>query len=1100
MKTKFNGILTLLLAFFCAVAFAQDKAVSGTVSDESGMPVAGVNIIVQGTSSGTQSDFDGNYSIMVDEGTVLTFSYVGYTTETRTVGSSDTINVTISEDVAQLEEVVVTAQGISRERKALGYAVSEVSGEELEQRTEGDVARVLSGKASGVNITSQSGTSGSATNVVIRGYTSINGNNQALFVVDGVPYSTETNSQGSFLSGNLGSSRFLDLDPNSIESVNVLKGLAAATLYGSAGKNGVIVITTKSGSLKSKGPKKTEITVNQSYFVNEIASMPNYQNRYGGGFDQSFGWYYSNWGPAFERGGVDGWENDPAGTIVDLGDGVPTVEHPYGSSDFLNNLLGGNNTFNNEYTGQRYEWRPYKSVENFFRSGGVSNTSINIRGAADDGKVSYNLNYSHLDEEGFTPGNSLRRNNLSIGGRAELSNKFTVQGSINYSNTSFSSPPVAASRGNADNWSTFGNVFFTPRNVDLMGLPYTIPETGGSIYYYPTNQIMNPRWSVDNASGGQNVHRINANASLAYELNDNLSFTYRAGLDFYNERNSEYSNKNGVEYTRAIYGFLNTYDNNVKVMNHYLSLNGSYDLTDDLGLSFNVGANSVRNTYDTEGVASNGQIVFGVLQHFNFENQLPISFHAAKNTLGVFGSADLDYKDFLFVTLQARNDWVSNLPKENNSMFYPSASVSFLPTSMDENLKSENLSYLKVRAGYGTSAGFPGGYPTVNTVAQSTNVNGGAAGGIITNSVSNFQANPDLKPELLGELEFGFDARVWQNRIGINASYFERTSKDLIVFKPLPTSSGYTSTQDNIGKIEGNGIEVDVDLEMFEILPVNVDGLSWNARVNFTKSENIVTEQTDDQIVFAGTTAAWYGGNAAIEGQPLGVIVGNRIERDDNGNYVVNASGNYGVESSMAIDANGNEVPLGTEGSRTITPIIGNPEPDYVMNFINTIKYKNFTLGWQLSHTSGGDMISKTIATLLGRGNIPGEERKNTYILPGVNADGSPNQLQINNSSYYFNNVLFGPLELSVYDASVIRLQELSFSYDFPQKFLDKTPFGALSLTATGYNLWYDAYNTPENANFDPNVAGVGVGNGRGWDLMNGPSSKRYGISVKASF
>ena len=205
MKTKFSGILTLLLAFVVQLTFAQDKAVSGTVSDESGMPVAGVNIIVQGTSSGTQSDFDGNYSIMVSEGAALTFSYVGYSTESRSVGSSDTINVSLSEDVAQLEEVVVTAQGITRERKALGYAVSEVSGEEMEQRTEGDVARVLSGKASGVNITSQSGTSGSATNVVIRGYTSINGNNQALFVVDGVPYSTETNAQGGFLGGNLGS-------------------------------------------------------------------------------------------------------------------------------------------------------------------------------------------------------------------------------------------------------------------------------------------------------------------------------------------------------------------------------------------------------------------------------------------------------------------------------------------------------------------------------------------------------------------------------------------------------------------------------------------------------------------------------------------------------------------------------------------------------------------------------------------------------------------------------------------------------------------------------------------------------------------------------
>jgi hypothetical protein len=827
-----------------------------------------------------------------------------------------------------------------------------------------------------------------------------------------------------------------------------------------------------------------------------MASMPDYQNTYGGGFDQSFGWFFSNWGPAFAANGVDGYLNDPAGII----DANGTVEHPYGSSSFLNNFNGGNNVLNQQYTGERYDWRPYESVENFFRSGSVSNTSVNIRGASDDGTISYNVNYGNLDEEGFTPGNGLKRNNLSIGGRAKLSNKFTVQGSMNYSNTQFVSPPVAASRGNGTlGWSTFGNVFFTPRNVDLMGLEYSIPENGGSIYYRNGNDIINPRWSVANSQGGQNVNRINSTASLSYEINDNLSITYRYGLDWYNERNKDYSNKGGVEFTDAIFGYLRTWDNNVAIHNHYMSLNGSYDLSDDVGLTFNVGATSNRRTYDREGTSSTGQIVYGVIQHFNYENQTPLSYHGAQNQLGVFGSADVDYRDYLFVTLQARNDWVSNLPTENNSMLYPSASVSFLPTSFDENFKSENLSYLKVRASIGSSAGFPGGYPTVNTVGQSTNVNGGINGGIITNSVSNFQANPDLKPELLSELEFGIDARVWKNRIGINASYFERTSKDLIVNKPLPTSTGFTVTQDNIGKIEGDGIEVDLDLEMFEILPINVDGLSWNARVNFTKSKMTTVEQADDQIVFGGSTTSWVGGNASIEGQPLGVIVGTRIERDDNGNFVVNASGSYGEESTMAIDANGNEVPIGTEGSRQITPIIGNPEPDYIMNFINTLKYKNFTLGWQLSHTAGGDIVAKTVATLLGRGGIV-EDRKNTFVLPGVRNDGTPNTLQINNSTYYFSNVLFGPLELNVYDGSVVRLQELSLSYSFPQKFLDKTPFGALSLTATGFNLWYDAYNTPDAANFDPNVAGTGVGNARGWDFLNGPSSKRYGISIKASF
>ena len=1095
MKTKFSGILTLLLALVVQMTFAQGKAVSGNISDESGMPVAGVNIIVQGTSNGTQSDFDGNYSIMTDEGAVLTFTYLGYSTVSLTVGSSDTANVTMSENVAELDEVVVTAQGISRAKKSLGYAVSEVSGEEMEQRTEGDVARVLSGKASGVAITSASGTSGSATNVVIRGYTSINGSNQALFVVDGVPFSSDTNAQGGFLSGNIGSSRFLDLDPNNIASVNVLKGLAAATLYGTAGKNGVIVITTKSGSASNKGPKKTEITVSQSYFVNEIASMPDYQNKYGGGFDQSFGWFFSNWGPAFARDGVDGWANDPAGTIIDT-DGVGTVEHPYGSSAFLNNFLGGNNVLNNEYTGQRYAWQPYESVENFFRSGGVSNTNLSIAGQSDDGTVSYNVNYGHLDEKGFTPGNGIRRNTLSIGGRAKLSNKFTASGSINYTNNSVISPPVASSRGNGTlGWSTFGNVFFTPRNVDLMGLPFEIPETGGSIYYRNGNDIINPRWSVKNSQGGQVTNRIFGTAQLNYEYNDNLTFTYRYGLDWYNERNTSYSNKDGVNFNPAIFGYLNSWDNNVSVNTHYVSANGNYDLSDEIGMSFVVGATSQNRSYDREGVANTGQIVFGVLQSFNFENQTPISYHGSQNTVGVFASADLDYNDYLFVSLSARNDWVSNLPTENNSMLYPSASVSFLPTAANPDIKSDNLSYLKVRASYGTSAGFPGGYPTVNTVSQNTNVNGGLNGGIITNSVSDFQANPDLKPELLGELEFGVDARMFNNRLGINASYFERTSTDLIVFKPLPTSTGFTSTQDNIGKVEGDGVELDLDFDVME----SNDGLNWNARVNFTTSNSIVTEQSDDQIVFAGRTEAFLGGNAAIQGEQLGVIVGTRIERNDSGQYVVNASGNYNIEDNMSIDANGNQVAAGTEGSRSITPIIGNPNPDYVMNLINTISYKNFNLGFQMSHTAGGDIATSTVATLLGRGGVV-EDRKNTFILPGVLGDGTPNNLQINNSSYYFNNVLFGPKELSIYDGSVLRLQEISLGYSFPQDMLDKTPFGSLSITATGFNLWYDAYNVPDATNFDPNVAGTGVGNGRGFDYLNGPSSKRYGISLKASF
>ena len=1084
MKTKFSGILTLLLAFVVQFTFAQEKTISGTISDQSGMPLPGVNIIVKGTTNGTQSDFDGNYNINASTGDVLTFSYVGLKTVEQAVGSSNTINVTMEEDAALLEEVVVTAQGIKREKKALGYAVSEVDASEIEQRADSDVARVLSGKASGVQITSQSGASGSATNVVIRGYSSINGSNQALFVVDGIPFSSDNNTTGSFASGNVGSSRFLDLDPNNIESINVLKGLAAATLYGTEGRNGVIVITTKSGGGGGAGPKKTEITVSSSYFINEIASLPDYQDSYGGGFNQSFGWYFSNWGPNFAADGVDGYLNDPAQLI----DANGTVAHPYSTNvvttQGLSPILAA------KYAGVRYDWKPYNSVEDFFRSGGISNTSIGIRGASSDGDISYNLNYSHLDETGFTPGNGLGRNTLSIGGTAKLSNKFTVNGSLNFARTDFKSPPVSASQGNGTTgFSVFGNVFFTPRNVDLMGLEYTVPETGGSLYYRNGNDIINPRWTAANAGTKQVTTRVYGSSSLAYQFNDNLSLTYRVGIDFYNERVTQYSNKNGVNFNAAVFGFYNTMDNNNKVFSNYLAFNGSYDLTDDIGISFVAGATSGQTEFNQNGTASSGQIVFGVLRHFNFSNQTPIQFSTKQNIVGVFGEASFDYSNFAFLTVSGRNDWVSNLPTENNNQFYPSVSASFIPTSAFEGFKSasgKGLNYLKIRAGLGSSAGFPPGYPTVNTVGQSTQQNGGGLGGssgIITNSVSNFLANPDLKPELVSEIEVGFDLKAWDNRVDLSVSYFDRETTDLIVFKPLAPASGFTNTQDNIGKVEGNGWEVDLGIDLVRN---DGDGFNWNSRVNFTKSEEIVTEQADDQIVYAGFTNQ---GNAAIEGEQLGVLVGSRVLRDDSGNLVVDSSGNYVFENQVTLD-----------DGRSIVPIIGNPNPDYVMNFINTLSYKNFNLGFQVSHVSGGDIYTSTVATLLGRGLIP-EDRKNTFILPGVQqSTGLPNDKQINNSSFYFNNVLFGPSELQVYDGSVIRLQEISFGYTFTEKFLEKTPFGALSITASGYNLWYDAYNTPERANFDPNVAGVGVGNGRGFEYLNGPSSQKYGVSIKASF
>jgi len=336
---------------------------------------------------------------------------------------------------------------------------------------------------------------------------------------------------------------------------------------------------------------------------------------------------------------------------------------------------------------------------------------------------------------------------------------------------------------------------------------------------------------------------------------------------------------------------------------------------------------------------------------------------------------------------------------------------------------------------------------------------------------------------LLKEFEVGIESKLWKNRIILDVTYYDRRTDDLIVFEPLSPSTGSTFTQSNIGQISNKGYEGDLSIDLFR----SEDGFNWNSSVNFFANKEVVEEQEQDIIFYAGNSALWIGANAAIKGESLGTIVGTAVLRDAAGNLITNDAGNYVITES---DLDGN------------VPIIGDAVPDYTMNFINSLSYKNWRVGFQINHIKGGDIMSSTIATLLGRGLITEtENRLNTYVLPGVNQNsGEPNDIQLNNSTYYFSNLLFGPAELKIYDASVIRLQGVSLGYSLPQKFLEKTPFGSLTFTLQGFNLWYDAYNTPDGANFDPNVAGVGVGNGRGFDFLNGPSTRRYGMSVKMTF
>lgn len=1064
---KIVTLLTGVLLLFCT-AFAQTKEVTGRVADATGAPLPGVSILIKGTRTGTTTDASGKFSIQVKDGATLVISGASYAAIEVKATPGTPMSITLSEKKQELTEVVVTALGIRREKKALGYAVATVDKKALELRPDGDVVRLLNGKAPGVDIGNTSGISGSGTNIVIRGVNTISGSSTPLFIVDGVPFDASTNAQSNFTFGNTTTSRFLDLDPNSIESISVLKGLSATTLYGELGRNGVVVVTTKnSGSRKTN--KKMEINVTQSFFLNQVANLPEYQNTYGSGFDQSIGLaFFSNWGGAFK--------NPP-----------DSVAHPY-SVAALNAAFP-------QYIGAKYALKPRNSVKDFFRTGKISTTSVNV--SASSANASFNANYSYMDDEGFTPGNTLRKNTFGMGGQVKLSNNFTISGTANYAITDFKSPPTSTSFGsNPSNSSVFGNLIYTPRAVHIQGLEYENPLDKSSLYYRPSNDIQHPLWTVNNAFTGQKVNRVFGNVAARYDVLRNLNLTYRVGFDNYIDYNFYSQNKGGR--INDVLGIHRTVNGRNTIWDHSFIANYNTNLTSDLSLNVDAGLNSQERMYQQDGMRSTQQLVYGLFDHDNFifheatsEDGSGIDFKTNTQSVGVFAQALLGYKEYLFLTLGGRNSWSSNLEKANRSIFYPSASVSFVPTSAFENLKnSRMINYLKLRAGYSTSANFGVPYSTRPVLNISANVFNDRVGTIISaNSIGNRLENPDLKPELLSEIEVGLEGRFINNRVTMDLTFYRRTSDDQILDRALDPSTGFTVISINAGSVRNQGIELGLGYTV-----VRTKDWNWQLDGNFTMNRNKVSGLPDDikQIVIDGFSNE---GLFAINGQPLGVIQSSYTAKIDP--KTLEASKNP-LEGVRLVNASGDYVSSNEIG------IIGDPNPDFKLTGISTLGWKGFSFRMQWDWTQGGDMLAYTPGTLVGRGLTKDTEfdRLLPIILPGVKADGTPNDVQISASQAYFNNYsgFFGMADLITYDATVIRLREASLSYSLPTSLLAKTPFGGISITVSGQNLWYRAPNFPKYVNFDPETSSLGVSNVRGLEYLSGPTSRRFGASLRVTF
>lgn len=1018
--------LSVLFLFLCsAFTFAQ-KTITGTISDSNGIPLPGVNVVVKGTSTGAATDFDGNFSIEANQGDILAISYIGFKSIEIPVGEQSVLNITLEEDTESLDEVIVTAQGIRKSKKALGYAITKLDSEEVEKRPEANLAKTLQGKIAGVNIGTTSGQSGSASSITIRGAVSINQSNSPLIVVNNVPFN-----------GSLS-----DIDPNNIESLNVLKGLNAAVLYGSEGRNGVILIQTKSGNT-ALGESKTRASFSTTTYINTVSQLPEFQNSYGQGQEGSFiPTFLSIWGPSF--------------------DSLDEVAHPYANLGSIFPEFDGATT--------PYTAKP-DNVKNFFNLGIGKIHSLNVSTSTE--KLGFNLSAGYADEEGVVDNNNLKRFNISVGGNAQVTDKLHISSTLNYSTrkVNFVLSQESTNR-----------IYYLPRNVDITELPYQNPLTGESVYYRNDN---NPLWIINNAGINNDIVRVFGTFNANYSLSDNLSASYRVGFGSEQFDRFSYSNRGG--FSGAFQnGYLNIDALKEVEVDQTLMFSFNKDLTDDVNFEAQVGANSKLTTNKTFTSDFDQQIAYGFLRPDNYAALSDSNYFKARtNIAGVFGQFQFGYKNYLYATVSGRNDWGSTVETENQSIFYPGASVSFIPTSAFD-FGGDIINYFKIRGAYATSSGFPGRFGTRNELivdALRYAANDGSFP--VTNRFSNVYGNPDLKPELHREIEVGIETKLFNNRVNLEASLYKRISEDQIVESELSPSTGFSTKFVNIGRIDNKGIEVDLGIDV-----IKNENFKWNLRNIFSAEESLVVETLDGARILLDAD------RYAVEGQPYGAIVGDYALRDEEGNLLI--SGNGGSTRVGEVIAS-SDIGLQTE-------VIGDPNPDWKLATINSLSYKNFNFSAQIEYTHGGDISSRAVEDLLERGvTRDTENREGSFVIPGIladddtgeilldpNGDPIPNTIQLNGLRTVFSNY-YNANDLSMWDASVFRIREISFGYTLNMKKGRKLPFEKIDFTLTGRNLWYVAPNFPKYTNFDPE-------SDRGLGRNTIPTNKRFALGISLTF
>ena len=1017
----------------------QDTKITGTVEDEFG-PVAGASVVIKGTTNGTMTDMDGHFTLEgVKKGDIIQISFIGFATQDIPYTGQTALNVKLEEDAQKLDEVVVTALGMKRDKKALGYAMQELKGDELLSSREPNLANSLSGKVSGLQIVRSSNGVGGSSKIVLRGNNSLTGSNQPLIVVDGTPMDNFTGGVDDVW-GNSGADMgngLSDINPEDIESMTVLKGASAAALYGSRAGNGVILITTKSGK-KNEG---LGITVNAGITTESIFLKPDMQNSFGQG---SVGAYDNqsrlSWGPKAEGQTVTNW----------MGRQVPL--------------------------------RTYDNIDAFFNTGTSFNEGISFQQNIKGTSVFSSINRS--DDAGITPESKLNKTNITLRATTFLdeAEKWKVDAKVNYINLNAHNRPIQGVNPS----NAFNTIYNLPRSLNVADFKNSVDEDGNMIWWDASkNPQENPYWVTKYRQNNDTRNRLLGNIALKYAPTNWFNVELRGGTDYYTTTKNEKVYAGGNTTPSGLYseGSETFYENNYS----FLATANKDNLIDRLGGFVTFGGNLMIQRRTKMNASAGELLVPNLFSLNNGINKPTVTSELIRRKMNsLYGSLQLNWDGYLFLDITARNDWSSTMSKANRSYFYPSVSLSGVISDMVPKLGGqmpEWFTFAKVRASYAEVGNDLDPYQLYNnfTVGKDENGNTTAAPG-------NVLYDSSVRSELIKSWEAGFDIRFFNNRLGLDAAWYKTNATRQLLNLPMDPFSGYSSRKVNAGNIQNEGVEISLNGLILD----NPKGLSWNSTAQFSLNRNKIIDLYPGVTLYDIKTLDAIQ-IVAVQGSYYGDIYGQTFQRVEDKN-----DPNYG---KIIVGEDG--LPLITTGKSKV----GNQSPDWMLGWTNSFSYKGFNLSFLVDFRIGGDLYSATASNLYTRGNAAGtvvNGERQDFIVPNSvvqTPNGyTENKVPVTHQNYWErigSTGNYGLPEMYTYDATNIRLRNITLGYDFNKAMLKNTPFQRLRLSATCNNVWMIHYNLP---GIDPESVSATNTNATGFENGAAPTSRSFTFNVTVGF